>query len=99
MALVHRCPEILILSCRLLTLKLLGGWPRFLSIRRSGFLFGSRFCLYSIVSVKARTVSVYIARERIVDVGVVDDSLIHTRHSGVVLEVVSTPSSAPVPVS
>src|SRR4029077_3947224 len=68
------------------------------SIRRGSFLFGSRLCLYSIGTVKARTVSINILLERIIDVGVVDNSLIHARHSGVVLEVVSTPSTAPVAV-
>lgn len=99
MSLVHRRPEILILACRLLTRKLLRSWPHFLSVRRSGFLFGIRFCLYSIGTVKARTVGVHILGERIVDVGVMDNRLIHTCHSGVVLEVVATPSSAPVAVS
>src|SRR4029077_13950872 len=69
------------------------------SIRRGSFLFGSRLCLYSIGTVKGRTVSINILLERIIDVGVVDNSLIHARHSGVVLEVVSTPSTTPVAVS
>ena len=99
MALVHRRPEILILACRLLTRKLLGGWPHFLSVRAAAFCsaFGSAFIPFG--TVKARTVGVHILGERIIDVGVMDNRLIHTCHSGVVLEVVSTPSSAPVAVS
>jgi len=99
MALVHRRLEILILTCRFLTRKLLGGRPCFLSVCRSGLLFGSRFCLYSIGTVKARTVSVNLSVHRVIDVGVMDNIRIHARHSGVVLEGVSTPSSTPVAVS
>src|SRR5215469_17009176 len=85
-ALVHRRLEILILGCRLLTLKLLRSWPFFLSICRRSSLFCSRFCLYPTIStVKARTVSVHILGERIIDVGIMDNGLIHMCHSGVVL--------------
>ena len=100
MALVHRRAEILILACQLLTFELLRRWPLFLGVRHRRSLFCIRLRLYPIIStVKARTVSVHILAERIIDVGVVDNGLIHMRHSGVVLEGVSTPSSAPVPVS
>jgi len=56
--------------------------------------------LYSAVAtVKARSAGVHILGEVVIDVGVVDHGLIHARHSGVVLEVVSIPSAAPVAVS
>src|SRR5262249_25402050 len=42
---------------------------------------------------------VHILGERVIDVGVMDNVRIHTRHSGVVLKVVSAPSAAPVAVS
>ena len=72
----------------------------FLSVCHRRFLFCVRLRLYSAIStVKAGTVSVHVLGERIIDVGVIDNGLIHARHSGVVLEVVSTPSSAPVAVS
>ena len=100
MALVHRRAEILILACQLLTFELLRRWPLFLGVRHRRSLFCIRLRLYPIIStVKARTVSVHILAERIIDVGVVDNRLIHMRYSSVVLEGVATPSAAPVTVS
>src|SRR5262249_43720678 len=89
----------LIFACRLLTCELLGSWPHFLGVRRGGFLFGSRLSLYPIGTVKARSVSVNVSVHRVIDIGVMDNIRIHTRHSGIVLEGVSLPSSPPVDIS
>src|SRR4029077_8543969 len=84
----------------LLTIQLLRRWPNFVGVRHRLSLFCVRLGLYSTIStVKACAVSVHIPGKRIIDVGVMDNGLVHTRHSGVVLEVVSTPASAPVAVS
>src|SRR5438552_13690749 len=59
-------------------------------------------CRYRINSngtVKAGAVNGKFIVHRVIYVGVMDNIRIHARHSGVVLEGVSTPSSAPVPVS
>src|SRR4029077_3278206 len=98
-ALVHGRAEILIFACRLLTCQLLGCWPHFLSVRRSGFLCRVLLRIHSIRTVKAGAVNVRLVVHRVIDVGVMDNVGIHARHSGVVLEGVSTPSSAPVAVS
>src|SRR5262249_9685471 len=75
-------------------------WPLLLSIRHCRSLFCVRLRLYPTVSpVKARTVNVHVLGEGVINVGVIDDSPIYIGHSGIVLECVSTPSSAPVTVS
>src|SRR5439155_21508267 len=84
---------------RLLTRELLGGWWHFLSVRRSGFLCRGLLRIHSIRTVKAGAASGHLFVHRVIDVGVMDNVGIHARHSGVVLEGVSTPSSAPVAVS
>src|SRR5207244_13184565 len=90
---------ILILACRLLTRKLLRSWRHFLIVRRSGFLCRALLRIHSIRTVKAGAVNIHLIVHRVIDVGVMDNVRIHTRHSGVVLEAVSTPSAAPVAVS
>src|SRR5438128_8431728 len=100
MTLVHRRLEIPIFACRLLPCKLLGSWRNFLGVRRSGLLFRIRLCFHPIGPVKAGMAAVHLfIHHRAVDVGVMNDGGVHTRHSGVVLESVSAPSSAPVAVS
>src|SRR5262249_47053071 len=99
MALAHRSLEIVILACRLLTLELLRSWADSLSVRSRGLLCRGLLRIHTIGTVKAGAVSVHILGERIIDVGVVDNVGIHARHSGVVLEGVSAPASAPVAVS
>src|SRR4029077_12714641 len=98
--LVRRSEEIFVFACRLLAIQLFRRGADFVGVGHRLSLFCVRLRLYSAIStVKARMVSVHVLCERIVDVGVVDHGLIHARHSGGVLEVVSTPSSAPVPIS
>src|SRR4029077_10992640 len=98
-ALVHRRAEILILARGLLTRQLLGGWRNFLCVRRSGFLCRGLLRVHSIRTVKAGAVSGQLIIHGVIDVGVMDNVRIYARHSGVVLEVVSTPSAAPVAIS
>src|SRR6266478_4286370 len=99
MALVHRSLELVILTCRLLSRKLLGGWRYFLGVPRSGFLFRSRLRFYPIRTVKARAGSVHLLVHRAIDIGVMNDAGVHVRHGGVVTERVSFPVAAPVAVS
>ena len=98
--LARRSEEVFVFGCRLLATQLFRRGADFVGVGHRLSLFCVRLRLYSAIStVKARTVSVHVLGERIVDVGVVDHGLIHARHSGVVLEVVSLPSTAPVAVS
>src|SRR5206468_1635816 len=83
----------------LLMCQLLGGWRHFLNVRRSGFLCRALLRIHSIRTVKAGAVNVHLFVHRVIDVGVMDNVGIHACHSGVVLEGVSAPSSAPVAVS
>src|SRR4029077_1777530 len=100
MAVIHRRLEIAILACRLLPRKLLGSWRHFLSVLRSGSLFGSRLRFHPIRTVKARTAGVRLsAHDRAVDKSVMHDGGIHACHSGVITKHVSFPSAAPVAVS
>src|SRR5204863_6778180 len=79
--------------------KLLGRWPHFLSVRCSGFLRRGLLRIHSIRTVKTGPVSGHVVSHRLIDVGVMDNVRIHTSHTGVVLEGVSAPSSAPMAVS
>ena len=88
-----------VLLCCLLSLELLGSRRHFFGVCRRRSLFCIRFCFNPIWAVKARTVSVHILGKRVIDIGVVNDGLVHVRYSGVVLEVVSIPSSAPIAIS
>ena len=100
MTFVRRSEEVFVFGCRLLATQLFRRGADFVGVGHRLSLFCVRLRLYSAIStVKARTVSVNILLERVIDVGVMDDSFIHVRHSGVVLEVVSLPSTAPVAVS
>src|SRR5947207_1107940 len=99
MALVRGRLEVSIFGCRFLPRKLLGSWRHFLSVLRSGFLFSSRLCFHSIRTVKAGTCSVHLlVRHRAIDIGVMDNSIVHARHSGVITERISFPSAAPIAV-
>src|SRR3982750_2108262 len=88
-----------VLLCYLLSLELLGGRRHFLGVCRGSFLFRSRLRFHSIWTVKAGAVSVHILLEGFIDVGVVNDGFVHVGHSGVVSEVVSIPSPAPIAIS
>src|SRR5215469_4861405 len=96
MALIFRRLEIVILACRVLSRELFGGWPHFLNVLRSGFLFSGRLRFYSVWTVKAGVVNVHFFVHRAIDKGVVNDGGVHMRHSGVVKERVSPPVAAPV---
>src|SRR6188472_1084137 len=91
--------KIGVLLCDLLALELLGGGRQFLSVCGNSFLFRSRLRFHSIWTVKAGAVSVHILLKGIIDVGVVNDGFVHVRHRGVVREVVSIPSPAPIAIS
>src|SRR3982750_2300976 len=91
--------KIGVLLCYLLSLELLGGRRHFLGVCRGSFLFSSRLRFHSVWTVKAGAVSVHILLEGIIDIGVVNDAFVDVRHSGVVREVVSFPSPAPMPIS
>src|ERR1051325_9038630 len=100
MALVVRGLKLGILTRGLATTKLFRRWSYFLCVLRRGFLLGSGLCFYPIIStVKAGAIVVHVPRKRIIHVCVVDHGFVHVRHSGVVLEIVAMPSSAPVTVS
>src|SRR5690349_1602813 len=88
-----------VILCYLLSLELLGSRRQFPGVCRGSFLFRSRLRFHSVGTIKAGAVSVHILRERIIDVGVVNDGFVDVRHSSVVREVVSIPSSAPIAIS
>src|SRR5947207_15011879 len=91
--------KIGILLCCVLSLELLRSWPHFLSVGRSSFLLGSLVRFDSVGAVETGTVLSHLLIYITIDVGVVNDALVHVRHIGVVTEIVSNPAPAPVTVA
>src|SRR5882762_1057939 len=91
--------KIGILLCCVLSLELLRSWPHFLSVGRGSFLLGSLVRFDSVGAVETGTVLIHLLIYITIDVGVVNDVLIHVRHIGVVTEIVSNPAPPPVTVA
>src|ERR1700730_6659522 len=92
--------KIRILGCCLLSRQLLRGWRHFLGVFRSGFLLSSRLGFHSIGTVEAGMAAIHLLVYHVsINVGVVNEGLVHVRHSGVVTKRVSFPSAAPIAVS
>ena len=97
---VFRRVQIGILACCLLSRELLGGWRHFFGVCRSSFLFSSLLGFHTVRTVKRGATVVHLFAHHVaIDVGVVNDGLIHVRNSGVVTESVSFPSAAPVTIA
>src|SRR5215217_2719080 len=98
LAVVLRRVKIGVLLCCFLSRELLRG--RWYFFGRSSFLFGSRLCFHSIRTVKAGTIVIHLFVHHVfIDVGVVNDGLVHICHSRVVTETISLPAAAPITVA